>query len=107
MSKQATAIPQAPTIPADVLANLAKCDPHAVRCIADWGGPGYLNPIIGRTPTETFGRFNDALGFLHTLMLSDDGVDLETLPGLALLVQTMWVAAQYESHRQISEADHG
>lgn len=96
-----------PMIPDDVLANLAKCDPHAVRCLADWEGPGYLNPLIGKTPTETFGHLNDALGFLHTLMLSDDGVHIDTLDGLALFVQTMWVAAQYENHRQIKEADHG
>lgn len=86
--------------PPELLAKLAKCDPYAIECLADWGGPAYLNPIIGESPTETFSNLNDGLGFLFALLRSDDGMNCETYPGLALLVQTMWVAAQYEEHRQ-------
>lgn len=106
MSKRTiAAVPPAPTFPPEVMHNLAKCDPYAVKCLADWHGPQYLNPVIGRTPTETFGNLNDALGFLHTLVRSDDGMNCETYPGLALFIETMWVAAQYEEFRNKQEGE--
>jgi hypothetical protein len=90
----------APGLSPELIARLAKCDPYAVRCLADWAGPCYFNPMIGSNPTETFESLNDALGFLHGLMVSDDGLNIEHIRGLSLFVQSMWTAAQYEAFRQ-------
>lgn len=85
------------TIPESVLADLAKIDPHAVKLLSDFG-PCYFNPIIGATRTETFGNLERGLNFLHDLIDGDFEFG-ESRAGLALFVETMWGAAQYERDR--------
>lgn len=83
------------TIPADVLKVLTSCDPYAVSQLADFG-PGYFNPLIGHDPAETCGNISEVVGLLHGLMDTDI---TEIRQGVALIMSTVWSAAQYEGYR--------
>lgn len=63
--------------------------------VAKSSGVGYFNPFIGDSATETCGKLNDGLGFVHYL-LDKDLVSEDINSGVALVVQTMWAAAQFE-----------
>lgn len=89
--------------PADNLPieRLLKLPRFAVAQLADFG-PGYFNPLIANDDGGTCGNISDAMQFLHELL----GVDhdfTESMPGIRLLVQTVWVAAQYEAFRRQPE----
>ena len=85
------------TIPDDVLKNLSSLDPLAVRLLAGFG-PGYFNPLIGFNPAETCEKIADVMCFLHNIMDSHEDFT-EGQRGIALMVQTVWSAAQYEGNR--------
>lgn len=68
--------------------------PADVSILNDFG-LDYFNPLLGQTPAETCGNISDVMGFLHSVMASDADIT-ETRQGLALIVQTVWSAAQYQ-----------
>lgn len=82
----------------DLIEKLAGADRFAVEQLADFGGPSVFNPMIGRTPTETFGNLEKVLGFA-TDLLEKDFAPVLGMDGMALLVHTAWAAAQYEAFR--------
>lgn len=89
-------------IPDAVLKNLASRDPFAVSQLADCG-PGYFNPLIGSSPAETCEKLSDVLGFVYDLVGPKGGEfsDItDKQPGIALVLQTAWAAAQYEGYRR-------
>lgn len=80
-------------------ARLAGVDRHALEQMIDFG-PGYFNPLLGQTVAETFDNLEGAMQFLHEIL--DGNMSLgESRRGLALFVQTVWVACQYEAHRKM------
>jgi hypothetical protein len=98
-SPKTPAVPPAPTFSPELLQKLAKVDPYALELLADFEGPQCFNPIVGRTPTETFLQMNSALGFVHGLLNSQEGPAPEWHDGLALFIESIWTAAQYEAFR--------
>jgi hypothetical protein len=88
-------------LPAEVLRRLEHMDPYEVAHFSEYGA-GYLNPLLGGTPAQTCGKIADVMGFLHTLLSPINGevVDfVEVQSGMALMVLTVWSAAQYEGNR--------
>lgn len=75
-------------------------DPHAIEQLADYG-PAYFNPLIHRDEEKTFEAIESVMQMLHILIDSDEDI-AEIRPGLALVVQTVWAAAQYERDRRAS-----
>lgn len=68
--------------------------------VVEEGGITYLNPFIGFSAAETCEKLNDGLGVLHHLLgegVPGRGMSEEIQVGLALFIQTMWTAAQFES----------
>lgn len=57
-------------------------------------GVCYFNPFIGGSAAQTCEKLNDGFGLLHYLL--SRGVAEDIQPGLSLLAQTMWAAAQFE-----------
>ncbi len=82
-----------------LLAKLAKVDPYALEQMADFNGPSVFNPVIGGTPAETFYKLEQGMQFLHGMISDDDGALDCDRGGLALYVQTLWAAVQYEAFR--------
>ncbi len=66
----------------------------AHETVKDYGA-SYLNPLIGDSAAETCSRVENVIGFLHGLMESDDDIS-QARPALALILQTVWSAVQYE-----------
>lgn len=62
--------------------------------VAKSSGVCYFNPFIGGSAAETCEKLNDGFGMLHYLLSRDVSEDIQ--PGLSLLAQTMWAAAQFE-----------
>lgn len=78
-------------------------DVRAFETVAEYGA-GYLNPLIGNSAAETCAKIENVMQFLHRTV--DRGDDLcEVQPALALIVQTIWSAVQYEG--QMADADDG
>ena len=71
--------------------------------VAKSSGVCYFNPFIGGSASETCEKLNDGFGMLHYLLSRDVSEDIQ--PGLSLLAQTMWAAAQFES--QIGDETKG
>ncbi len=80
---------------------LLKLNPFAVEQLADFG-LCCRNPIVGLSDKETYGYFADVFAFLHGVF-SEGEIDPERMPGIRLLVQTAWAAAQYETFRRQPE----
>ncbi len=57
-------------------------------------GVCYFNPFLGNSAVETCEKLNDGFELLHYLL--SRSVDSGIQPGLSLLAQTMWAAAQFE-----------
>lgn len=55
----------------------------------------HLNPLVGHTPEKTLANIANVMGLLHHLIDGDESID-DIRPGIALLVQTVWSATQYE-----------
>lgn len=62
--------------------------------VAKSSGVAYFNPFIGGSAAETCEKLNDGFGMLHYLLSRNVAEDIQ--PGLSLLAQTMWAAAQFE-----------
>ncbi len=77
---------------------LQRTDPYAIEVLADYG-PGYWNPLISADDEKTFDRIEQVMHLLHDLLNSDKDLD-EVRPGIALVAQTVWTAAQYECNRR-------
>ena len=90
-------------LPADLIADLAAVDSYAVTQLANFEGPGIFNPLIGDTPSETFGNLEQVLGLLHNLLEQDFQAE-NGMGGIVLLTQSAWAAAQYEAFR-VKEAE--
>jgi len=58
-----------------------------------------FNPVIGGTPAETFDNLEQGMQFLHGLIADGEGAFDSARNGLALYVQTLWAAVQYEAFR--------
>lgn len=86
-------------IPPELLEKIARADLFAVETVAE-AGPTYLNPVLGLDEAETFRNINDVMGLVHEILGPKADISLEEFsPGLRLLIQTVWTAAQYEAHR--------
>ncbi len=72
-------------------------DPYAIEILADYG-PGYWNPLLNGGDAKLFEGVSDCMALLHNLLASEKDLE-EIRPGLALMVQTVWAATQYEQHR--------
>lgn len=66
----------------------------AHETVKDYGA-GYLNPMIGKSAQETCANVESVISFLHGLIDSDEDIS-EARPGIALVLQTVWSAVQYE-----------
>lgn len=62
--------------------------------VANSSGICYFNPFIGGSAAQTCEKLNDGFGLLHYLL--SRGVAEDIQPGLSMLAQTMWAAAQFE-----------
>ena len=62
--------------------------------VAKSSGVCYFNPFIGGSASETCEKLNDGFTLLHYLLSRSAAEDIQ--PGLSLLTQTMWAAAQFE-----------
>lgn len=62
--------------------------------MAKESGVCYFNPFIGNSAAKTCEKLNDGLEIIHHLLANDLAPDGNI--GLALFVQTMWAAAQFE-----------
>jgi hypothetical protein len=83
-----------------VLKDLAYVDPYAVEQLAGFGGPGIFNPLIGQNAAETCEKIEKMAGLLHHLL--DKGNDItEIQDAVSLLVEGIWMAAQYEGFRSM------
>lgn len=98
-NRTATAVPPAPTFDPALLAKLASIDPCAIDRLAADGGLGAFNPIIGSTDADTFGNLEVAMQFLHAV-ISGDVDPYEAQRGMALYIEMLWAAVQYESTRR-------
>lgn len=96
--KEVAAVEPGPTLPADLIVDLAEVDRYAVEQLAHFEGPNVFNPMIGYTPAETFDNLEQVLALLHDL-LKQDFKPMCGNGGMALLAQTAWAAAQYEAFR--------
>jgi hypothetical protein len=72
-------------------------DMFAIETMVDFG-TAYFNPMIQRSEEKTFEQIERVMQLLHSLIDSKDSID-EIRPGLAIVAQTVWAAAQYESNR--------
>lgn len=72
-------------------------DMFAIEAMADFG-TAYFNPMIQRTEEKTFEQIERVMQLLHSVIDSKDSID-EIRPGLAIVAQTVWAAAQYECNR--------
>lgn len=88
----------ATVIPPELLARLARVDPCALDRLVS-GGLGSFNPFIGVSAEHTFENLGAAMALLHAV-LSSDVDQYETRRGMALYVETMWAAVQYEESRR-------
>jgi len=77
---------------------LRHIDPHAIETLADYR-PGYWNPLIHTDDEKMFGSIEKVMALLHDLLHSDQDL-AEIRPGIALVVQTVWCAVQYERDRR-------
>lgn len=99
--REQSATAPAPAIPPALLAGLAGVDPCALDRLAS-GGLGSFNPFIGSDEAETFGNLGAAMQFLHAI-LSGDVDPYEAQRGMALYIETLWAAVQYEAHKRKPE----
>ena len=67
-------------------------------------GAGYLNPLVGDSAAETCGNVEAVVGFLHRVIDSPECID-EARPGIALILQTIWTAMQYEQNAQAARSN--
>ena len=67
----------------------------AFKQVSDFGA-NYFNPLIGDNAAETCGNISNAMQFLYEVMRSTDVARHEAQNGMALFIQTIWNAAQYE-----------
>lgn len=72
----------------------------AHETVKDYGA-SYLNPLVGCSASETCSRVESVIGFLHGLVDGNDDIE-EARPAIALILQTVWSAVQYER-----EVSHG
>lgn len=96
--REQSATAPAPAIPPALLAGLAGVDPCALDRLAS-GGLGSFNPFIGSNEVETFGNLEAAMQFLHAV-ISGDVDPYEAQRGVALYIETLWAAVQYEAFRR-------
>lgn len=96
--REQSATAPAPTIPPALLVGLAGVDPCALDRLAS-GGLGSFNPFIGCNDAETFGNLEAAMQFLHAV-ISGDVDPYEAQRGMALYIETLWAAVQYEAFRR-------
>lgn len=85
---------------AALASRLRHIDPHAIEALADYGA-GYWNPLIHADEEKTFGSIEEVMSLLHDLLRSDKDLE-EIRPGIVLVVQMVWAAAQYERDRRVA-----
>jgi hypothetical protein len=64
-------------------------------------GPDALNPLLGNSPAQTCANLNEVIGLLHSLITSDRELT-EIQPGMALILQTVWAAVQFEADYEVT-----
>ena len=87
-------------LPADLLRKLEMADRFTVQNIADWGGPFYLNPLLGYDEKETFSNIESIMQLMHEILDPEKNLDMgEAQHGLRLVMQLVWGAAQFRANR--------
>ena len=72
-------------------------DVFAVETLLD-NGAVYFNPMICVSDEKSFEQIELVMQLLHSVIDSDDDIE-DIRPGLAILLQTVWAAVQYQSNR--------
>lgn len=103
MSEREQPAAPSPAIPPALLVALADVAPCALDRLAS-GGLGSFNPFISGSEAETFGNLEAAVQFLHAV-ISGDVDPYEAQRGLALYIETLWAAVQYEAFRRKPQGD--
>lgn len=69
----------------------------ALELTRDYGA-GYFNPLIGESVDDTCGNISRVMQMLWQMLESKDLDHCEAQAGMQLVVQTVWSAAQHETH---------